>query len=195
MDNNLILNPNDKPARADALQNRAKLLKIAHQLFNEYGVDEVSMTQIAKSAGVGQGTLYRHFANKIELCHALLDTTQRELQEHTFAYLKQTCDADEKLRWFLEQTATYVIDNLDLLSAHEGAFGASHLGHPAHLWWRGTIHGLLAELGATNEQEYFTDTLYVLLDPLVLHFQYQHRHLSREDILSGINSVLDRLLT
>ncbi len=194
MNNNLLLNPDDKPARADALQNRAKLLEVAHELFNEQGVDAVSMTQIAKSAGVGQGTLYRHFSNKVELCHALLDTTQRELQARTFDYLKQTCDADEKLRWFLEQTAIYVMNNLDLLSAHEGAFGASHLAHPAHLWWRGTIHGLLIELGAANEQEYFTDTLYVLLDPLVLDFQHRHRNLSQTQILAGINSVLDRLL-
>ncbi|MOA04176.1 HTH-type transcriptional repressor Bm3R1 [compost metagenome] len=44
------------------------ILHAANELFEEHGVDSVSMHQIAKSAGIGQGTLYRRYSNKGDLC-------------------------------------------------------------------------------------------------------------------------------
>src|SRR5690606_37833343 len=58
--------------RRDARENRQRLLAAAKRLFAAQGVDATSMHEIARTAGVGQGTLYRHFADKAELCHALL---------------------------------------------------------------------------------------------------------------------------
>jgi AcrR family transcriptional regulator len=57
--------------RRDALNNRAQILVVARQAFNDIGVD-VSMDAIAKRTGVGPGTLYRHFPNKDALLAALL---------------------------------------------------------------------------------------------------------------------------
>ncbi len=48
------------------------IIKTAHNLFEQYGVNNVSMHQIAITAEVGQGTLYRRFANKAELCSILM---------------------------------------------------------------------------------------------------------------------------
>src|SRR5262245_33037587 len=58
--------------RRDARENRDRLLAAAKQLFAEQGIDATSMYEIARAAGVGQGTLYRHFADKGEICHALI---------------------------------------------------------------------------------------------------------------------------
>lgn len=46
--------------RSDALQNRARLLEVAAEVFAERGLD-TAPAAIAKQAGVGVGTLYRHF--------------------------------------------------------------------------------------------------------------------------------------
>lgn len=49
--------------RADAVKNRAHILEIAESVFSKEGVTG-SMDTIAKRAGVGVGTLYRHFASR-----------------------------------------------------------------------------------------------------------------------------------
>ena len=49
--------------RADAQRNRDHILDIAEQYFSEHGVAG-SLDAIAKQAGVGAGTLYRHFPTR-----------------------------------------------------------------------------------------------------------------------------------
>lgn len=72
--------------RKDAASNRELILDTASQLFEEHGIDSVSMHQIAKSAGVGQGTLYRRYSSKAELCLDLLTDRfskfTKDLQSH-----------------------------------------------------------------------------------------------------------------
>ena len=57
----------DPPQRADAVRNRARILDAAAAAFAAHG-RSVSIEQIARDAGVGAGTVYRHFASR----HALL---------------------------------------------------------------------------------------------------------------------------
>lgn len=58
--------------RRDAAENRQRILETAQKLFDRYGVEQVSMNQIAREAGVGPGTLYRRYRNKSELCFDLI---------------------------------------------------------------------------------------------------------------------------
>ena len=57
--------------RADARRNRARILGSARELFAEHGFD-AQVDQIAGRAGVGVGTVYRHFPNKCDLLEALI---------------------------------------------------------------------------------------------------------------------------
>ncbi|HEY0688694.1 MAG TPA: helix-turn-helix domain-containing protein [Kribbella sp.] len=50
--------------RTDARRNRARLIEAAGALFDEVGADTASMNDVARRAGVGPGTLWRHFPNK-----------------------------------------------------------------------------------------------------------------------------------
>lgn len=58
--------------RADARRNRERILTAARGQFAKHGLD-VHMEQIARAAGVGVGTVYRHFPAKEDLLQALAD--------------------------------------------------------------------------------------------------------------------------
>ncbi|MGX9886014.1 TetR/AcrR family transcriptional regulator [Streptomyces sp. NPDC002276] len=58
-----------RPMRADARRNYERLLKVAAEAFAEHG-ENASLDDIAKRAGVGSGTLYRHFPTRQDLLEA-----------------------------------------------------------------------------------------------------------------------------
>jgi AcrR family transcriptional regulator len=62
-----------KPLRADAQRNYDKIVETARAMFRERGAD-ASLDEIAKRAGVGPGTLYRHFPTR----EALFDAVMRD---------------------------------------------------------------------------------------------------------------------
>jgi AcrR family transcriptional regulator len=59
------------PKRADARRNYDRLLAAATAVFAERGADDVSLEEIARRAGVGIGTLYRHFPARQALLEAV----------------------------------------------------------------------------------------------------------------------------
>ena len=64
--------------RSDARRNRERLVASARQLFAKSGLD-VSVEEITQHAGVGMGTLYRHFPTKDELIDAVLEDAFAEI--------------------------------------------------------------------------------------------------------------------
>jgi AcrR family transcriptional regulator len=60
-----------RPLRADARRNRARVLEVAQQVFAEEGL-AVPIDEIARRAGVGVGTVYRHFPTKDALFEAII---------------------------------------------------------------------------------------------------------------------------
>lgn len=66
-----IPNSDAKPLRADAARNRLKVLEAARAAFSERGRD-AQMDDIARRAGVGVGTVYRHFPTKESLALAMV---------------------------------------------------------------------------------------------------------------------------
>ncbi|WP_189111892.1 TetR/AcrR family transcriptional regulator [Streptomyces camponoticapitis] len=60
-----------KPLRSDAVRTRKLLVKAAGEAFAELG-SEVSVAQIAERAGIGKGTVFRHFATKEDLLAAIV---------------------------------------------------------------------------------------------------------------------------
>jgi AcrR family transcriptional regulator len=74
----LLETPEGRPMRADARRNRELLIDAARDVFSSQGAG-ASMEAIAKKAGVGVGTLYRHFPNRIDLVEAVYETDVEEL--------------------------------------------------------------------------------------------------------------------
>jgi len=98
--------------RKDAQHNRAHILDVAQRACTDEGVD-VSMDAIAKEAGVGAGTLYRHFPRKEDLLAALLTRHHETLDQRRKSIEAEEGHAGRALeRW---------IDALgDWMRAYEG---------------------------------------------------------------------------
>src|ERR1700733_9812459 len=64
--------------RADARRNRQRLIEAALAAFAEHGADDASLDEIARRAGVGIGTLYRHFPTRDAIVEAVY---RREVQQ------------------------------------------------------------------------------------------------------------------
>lgn len=188
----------EMPTRADALQNRADILKVARDLFEQCGIEKVSMSQIAREAEVGKGTLYRHFRNKPDLCIALLDSDQRGLQDRTIHYMRSSTEAPtSKLLWFVERLCEFTERNLDVLyEARAGRLvdATVTLDHPAHHWQWQTIVGLIRQINPSIDAEYCADVIYVMLDAGTYHFQRYVRGYTQDRILSGVIVCVQQLL-
>jgi len=189
MDDHLFLPPPKSP-RSDAVENRKLLLKTAQRLFNEQGVETVSMAAIAQAAGVGKGTLYRHFENKSALCMALLDEDQRELQERTLQRLRENHDPLDNLRWFVLQVLAFVENNRRLLCVSSSERPVSMLEHPAHLWWRQTIRQLITRLNPIGDADYMADVLYIMLDSSTNAFQRDSLGYARQRVEDGLLTLI-----
>ena len=95
----------DKGMRADARRNYQKLLTAAAEAFTERGTDDVSLEEIARRAGVGIGTLYRHFPTR----QALLEAVYRDQVEA----LRARADELIATKPPAEALATWLRDLLD----------------------------------------------------------------------------------
>jgi AcrR family transcriptional regulator len=97
---NQVPNLVPRKPRADAQRNRERILGIAKEAFTRSGAD-INLDDVAKQAGVGAGTLYRHFPTR----HALLEAVYRtEVEKLAAAERKfaETMPAIEALQaWML----------------------------------------------------------------------------------------------
>jgi AcrR family transcriptional regulator len=101
----------ERPLRADARRNRERVLQAAREAFAEHGLD-AQMEDLARRAGVGVGTVYRHFPNKEAVLDALVSDYFDELVTQANAALA----IDDP--W--EAFSTYMCAAADLLGANRG---------------------------------------------------------------------------
>jgi AcrR family transcriptional regulator len=123
--------PPKRRPRADAQRNRERILEVAKEAFTRSGAN-ASLDDIAKQAGVGPGTLYRHFPTREELLQAVYRSELEKLAaaERKFA---QTMTPIEALRaWLLLFVDTVEAKELiapalnTLVGDHKKIFEASY---------------------------------------------------------------------
>ncbi|ASW56149.1 TetR/AcrR family transcriptional regulator [Plantactinospora sp. KBS50] len=135
----------DRPLRADALRNRRRLLDTAVRAFSRDGA-EVTLESIARDAGVGIGTLYRHFPSR----EALIEAAYRN-------ELAKLCDAVPELLATLPAQAAvraWMDRFVDYLAAKQGMADALRLaiasGANPFARSRDLLHAALGELLAAG---------------------------------------------
>jgi AcrR family transcriptional regulator len=148
------LSYSDGPTRADARRNRERLIHAAVAAFTEHG-PSASLDGIAQAAGVGSGTLYRHFPTRDELIRAaygeMVDAACSRGRA-LLAGLPVSADADgegdsdegavDDLRMWLRE--------LVILSARSGPAGGLVAG--ASEWPRGFVEQVHTDLTDIGEQ-------------------------------------------
>jgi len=98
--------PRPRKTRSDKQRNRAHILEVAEEFFAEQGAAG-SLDAIAKRAGIGPGTLYRHFPTREALLAALLEAREEELNARREAILREETDSARALEQWLEALDTW----------------------------------------------------------------------------------------
>jgi len=98
--------------RADAQRNRDRIVEVAREVFREQGYD-ASLDLVAKRAGVGAGTLYRHFPTRENLVDAIMQNWVDRVGEATGKVLAHEGPPRELLLAWLRAYVT-------LVSLHKG---------------------------------------------------------------------------
>ncbi|MFE0173780.1 TetR/AcrR family transcriptional regulator [Streptomyces sp. NPDC059002] len=130
--------------RADALRNRERIVGAAREMFVEHGSD-VPLDEIARRAGVGNATVYRHFADRAELVRqvvlAVTDRVADHAEEGIAAADSGESTAFDALRAFVHAAADERIGALcPMLSAGFDPY------HPDLLEGRERLEGAIAGL-------------------------------------------------
>jgi AcrR family transcriptional regulator len=102
-----------RPKRADARRNYEKVLEAAREAFAEGG-ESTALEEIARRAGVGIGTLYRHFPNRQALLEALY-VEEVEKMSRSAAEL-EGADPWEALNLWFERFNAYIATKRALLA-------------------------------------------------------------------------------
>lgn len=189
-----------RPERRDAIEHRQQILSTARRLFAQQSVDSISMHQIALEAGVGQGTLYRHFAHKGLLCLALLAENTEQAQNEFKEYLQTSTDSPlTQLESLLSHLLKFNEENTELLAAMlDAATGQRRIAaydNPFYGWLSRTVANLLAgavEKGEIKplDIEYSVDALLAPLGIDLYLYQRFELQFSPERISKGVYRLL-----
>jgi AcrR family transcriptional regulator len=92
--------PAARKPRTDALRNRERILEVAKEAFTRSGAN-ASLDDIAKEAGVGAGTLYRHFPTREALIEAVYRTEVQKLAAAERNFTETMAPIDALRAWML----------------------------------------------------------------------------------------------
>ena len=190
--------------RRDAAESRRRILAAARGLFEEKGVDAVSMHQIGRRAGVGQGTLYRRYGHKGALCSELLGEEIRGFREEARARAEdEEQPVLSRLVWLLDRLALFNEENAPLLGAiRDAAGGERRMGmykSPFYGWLRATVAALLSravergEASPDLDAECVADFLLAALNVDLYLYQRQELGMSRERVMGALETLLGGL--
>jgi AcrR family transcriptional regulator len=174
---------------------------VAKELFAREGVAAVTMNDIAQAAEVGKGTLYRRFANKGELCLALMDEQLAEFQNVMLARMRQMSAAGTpyltQLEHFLDALVHFTeAHNPYLCEAQRAALVETAM---PHFWQYLTIRGLLqtavnaGELPSAVDLDFLSGALLAPVSPHYYRFQRQERGFSVARISAGLQLLVSSL--
>ena len=110
----------ERPLRADAARNRARVLEVAYETFAADGLS-VPIDEIARRAGVGAGTVYRHFPAKEDLFRAVIADRIRGIVDEGRTLLAGADPADALFSFLRSMVLQWGAADRGLVDALAGA--------------------------------------------------------------------------
>lgn len=182
--------------RADAARNRRRILAAAARLFEERGVEQVSMEAIASEAGVGKGTLFRRFGDRAGLVYALLDEREREFQESLIRGeppLGPGAPPLERLCAFGNALIDHLELHGDLLLVAETGGRWIRFNARVYAMYRAHVAMLVREIDPALDDGYLADALLAPLGADLFLYMRRAREMPVERIAAGYDALLRRL--
>ena len=184
-----------RPKRVDAVRNREAILEAAARLLRDRGADAITMDCLASEAGVGKGTLFRRFGDRAGLFHALLDESERRLQEGFIrgpAPLGPGAPPGDRLIAFGEALLELTAERGDLLLAALPPEHGLRYRSPVYAAYRAHVNALLED-AAIAHADYVADVLLAGLDPELIMHQLE-RGISLEECKGGWAALVRRVV-
>jgi AcrR family transcriptional regulator len=185
--------------RADAARNRMTILAAAERLVAAQGADAVTMDQVSRAAGVGKGTLFRHFGDRCGLMRALLDERERGFQED---FIRGPAplgpgpgiDAGDRLVAFGERLLEHIEIQGDLIVAAENGAPGVRLRHSVYAAYRAHVIALLHDSGYVGEIDYLADVLLGAFAAELVLFQRRDLGMSSQALAGCWRELVGALL-
>lgn len=190
-----LTGPHDAPVlRADAVRNRARLLEAASRFVEEHGVNCLTMEAVAKSAGVGKGTVFRRFGDRTGLLMALLDHSEQAFQAAFLSGpppLGPGAPALDRLHAFGRATLRDAAGRLELhLAAQQEA--ERRYSNPPYQVRLTHVTMLVRQVAPEADGELLSQALMAYLDPALIHHCLRHRAMPLERLEGGWSDLVDR---
>jgi AcrR family transcriptional regulator len=183
--------------RADAARNRRRILSAAARLFDEHGVERVSMEAIASEAGVGKGTVFRRFGDRSGLVMALLDERTRAFQDELIRGEPPLGPGAPAV----ERAIAFGRGMLALLEAHGEMLLAAELGvrwvrgeAGVYAFYRTHLAMLVRESAPELDDEYLAEALLAPLSAETFLYLRKGRDLPLTRIEAGYEQLVRQLL-
>ncbi|MDK1476273.1 helix-turn-helix domain-containing protein [Streptomyces sp. 549] len=190
--------PERKP-RKDAARNREAVLVAADALFaRRESPEDVTMADIAAAAGVGKGTLFRAFGDRLGLLRALYEARLEPVREAVEAGpppLGPTTPPRQRVIALLDAVLCFKLDNRRLaLALEEGGSGSPYQAEHYERW-HGLLRGVLDQIPGMSDSDFTAHALLAATRAdLVEHLAGQGRA-PRERTRAQLADFATRVLT
>jgi AcrR family transcriptional regulator len=186
-----------RPERADAAENRRKVLAAAEELFARCGPANVTMDAVAAEAGVGKGTLFRRFGDRAGLARAVISEHEAKLQDALIRGeppLGPGAPPLERLTAFGSAYVEFLERHAQLLMAAEGSYEA-YLTSAPYAFYRTHIRMLLQEGGLGDRADYLADVVLAPLSATAFSYHRGVRRLECDQLADAHADLCARLLS
>jgi AcrR family transcriptional regulator len=185
------------PRRADAARNRERVLAAARRLFDQRGVANVTMDEIARAAGVGKGTVFHRFGDRAGLIMALVDDEERALQDKILRGdppLGPGAPPADRLVALVDALLDLLERYGDLLRDSEASRAGARYQAGAYAAWHRHAAMLIAEARPRDDAPVLA---HLLLSPLAAeHFAHltEDEGIDLERIRAALHDLVERVL-